>query len=87
MFKPTIEDLKNRIRGAWVFFLAASSAPIAFIISGPCASTGCAGCPLGGSCAVSLPLIFSGMMVMRFKERIRDRIYSTLERLPKWRRA
>ncbi len=83
----TLASLKDKIRGGWAFILAASSAPIAFIISGPCASTGCAGCPLGGSCVISLPLVFSGMLVVRFKDRVRAKIYSAIDRLPKLKRA
>jgi ferredoxin-type protein NapH len=66
-----VKDVVSRVRTASAFMLAAATAPLAYMLTGPCASTGCAGCPLGGACAVSIPLLFGGMLLSRMSMRMK----------------
>jgi hypothetical protein len=63
-----------KLKGAWAFGLAALTAPLSYVLTGPCTSVGCGACPLGGACLISLPLLFGGVVFAkgfrRFKERL-----------------
>ena len=67
-----VKDASLRTRSAGAFTLAAATAPMAYLMTGPCASTGCAACPLGGACAVSIPLLYGGFSLSRMSSRIRS---------------
>lgn len=81
-----VKDLIGRIRSVGTFALASSTAPVAAIITGPCASVGCGACPLGGACAIAMPLIFGGMLVTKQSSRARRFLASLRERLPRLRK-
>jgi ferredoxin-type protein NapH len=79
----TVKDLVGRIRSAGTFTMASATAPVAAIVTGPCASIGCGACPLGGACAIAMPLIFGGMLVTKQSSRARRFLASIRERLPR----
>jgi hypothetical protein len=81
-----VKDLLGRIRSSGTFVLATSTAPVAAIITGPCASVGCGACPLGGMCAIGMPLIFGGMLVAKRSLWIRERLSSLWERMRRARK-
>jgi ferredoxin len=78
-----VKDLVSRIRSTGTFVLATSTAPAAVILTGPCASVGCAACPLGGACTVAMPLVFGGMVLYNRSGRVRRFLSSLRSRLPK----
>ncbi len=67
----TVKDAITRVRTAGAFTLAAATAPMAYLVTGPCASTGCAACPLGGACAISIPLLYGGMLLSHTSARFK----------------
>jgi len=71
----------SRVRTASAFVLAAATAPLAYVFTGPCAATGCAACPLGGACAVTIPLLYGGMLLSRMSTRLRAALSSLRTRL------
>ncbi len=63
-----------RLKGAWAFGLAALTAPLSYVLTGPCTSVGCGACPLGGACLISLPLLFGGVFFAKGSRRLRARL-------------
>jgi ferredoxin len=81
-----VKDLVSRIRSTGTFFLASSAGPVAAIVTGPCASVGCGACPLGGACAIGMPLLFGGMLVAKRSGRVRSYLSSLWMRLHRTRK-
>lgn len=71
MIRKKVKDVVSRVRIASTFMLAAATAPLAYMFTGPCAATGCAACPLGGACAVSIPLLYGGLLLSRTSTRLK----------------
>jgi hypothetical protein len=63
-----------KLKGAWAFGLAALTAPLSYVLTGPCTSVGCGACPLGGACLISLPLLFGGVVFAKGYRRLRSRL-------------
>ncbi|RZN55213.1 MAG: hypothetical protein DSO09_03050 [Candidatus Methanomethylicota archaeon] len=63
----------NKMRYIWAFILAASVAPITYLFSIPCGFS-CAQCPLGGICILAYPLIFLGVIIIKFIRKIKSLI-------------
>lgn len=78
-----VKDLVGSIRSTGTFMLASSTVPATMIVTGPCASIGCAACPLGGACTVAMPLILGGMVMYSKFGRIRRSLSSLRSRLPR----
>ncbi len=76
-----VKDAISRVRTASAFVLAAATAPLAYMFTGPCAATGCAACPLGGACAVAIPLLYGGMLLSRMSTRLKAALSSLRTRL------
>ncbi len=76
-----VKDAVSRVRTASAFMLAAATAPLTYMFTGPCAATGCAACPLGGACAVSIPLLYGGMLLSRMSTMIKAAWSSLRSRL------
>jgi ferredoxin-type protein NapH len=83
--KGAMMSMVDRVKAIGVFAFASASAPVALIVAGPCASTGCAACPLGGACMIALPLIYGGTMVAKSSSRIHPRLAALRSRLFKRR--
>jgi len=81
-----VKDLLGRIRSVGTFALASSTAPVAAVLTGPCASVGCAACPLGGACSLAMPLLFGGMIAARRSRRIKAALSSLRGRLRRKRK-
>ncbi len=58
------EMTRQRIENAWIFALAASTAPLTFLAAGPC-GLACGGCPLGGACLLTSPAVFGLVLVIK----------------------
>jgi hypothetical protein len=58
------ERTRQRIENAWIFALAAATAPLTFLASGPC-GLACGGCPLGGACLLTSPAVFGLVLVIK----------------------
>lgn len=71
LVRPGSQERSVRTKGAGAFTLAAASAPMVYLLSGPCASTGCGACPLGGACALSIPLLYGGLAFSKGSSRLR----------------
>ena len=73
------ETTRQRIENAWIFALAASTAPLTFMAAGGC-GLACGGCPLGGACLLTSPAVFGLVLVIKAQRRasayIRDRFVS-----------
>jgi hypothetical protein len=62
------EMTKQRIENAWIFALAASTAPLTFLAAGPC-GLACGGCPLGGACLLTSPAVFGLVLVIKVQRK------------------
>ncbi|MBI0583980.1 MAG: 4Fe-4S binding protein [Methanomassiliicoccus sp.] len=79
--RGAVTNLMGRIKATGAFLFATSTAPVAAIIAGPCSSVGCAACPLGGACAVAMPILFGGVLLSRSSGRFRRFLASVRRRL------
>jgi hypothetical protein len=64
-----LERISHRIENAWIFALAASTAPLTFLASGPC-GLACGGCPLGGACLLTSPAVFGLVLVIKTQRKM-----------------
>jgi hypothetical protein len=64
-----LQRISQRIENAWIFALAASTAPLTFLASGPC-GLACGGCPLGGACLLTSPAVFGLVLVIKTQRKI-----------------
>jgi len=64
-----LERTRQRIENAWIFALAASTAPLTFLASGPC-GLACGGCPLGGACLLTSPAVFGLVLVIKTQRKM-----------------
>jgi SNF family Na+-dependent transporter len=53
----------EKIKSTWAFALAAASVPLSYILLFPCLGGGCAGCPTGGACLLSVPFLIALVIV------------------------
>jgi hypothetical protein len=63
------ERTRQRIENAWIFALAAATAPLTFLASGPC-GLACGGCPLGGACLLTSPAVFGLVLVIKAQRKM-----------------
>jgi hypothetical protein len=64
-------SLRERIRGLWVFGVAASAAPLSYLISIPCGGA-CFSCPMTGACLLATPLVVLLVLAVKFSRRIKS---------------
>lgn len=57
-------SLNERASGLWAFALAASAAPLTYLLAAPYGLV-CGGCPLGGACLLASPLMFAAVIVIK----------------------
>ena len=57
-------SLNERASGLWAFALAASAAPLTYLLAAPCGLV-CGGCPLGGACLLASPLMFAAVIAIK----------------------
>ena len=74
------ETMSERLSGYWSFALAASAAPLSYLVAAPCGIV-CGSCPLGGACFVASPLMFGTVIVIKFGHSVKWRIRSVWARL------
>ncbi|HPC27417.1 MAG TPA: hypothetical protein PKX17_01690 [Candidatus Methanomethylicus sp.] len=60
----------NKIKGIWTYAMAASAAPLAYLLSAPCGAA-CGACPMGGACILSLPAIMAVVFIAKFSRKIK----------------
>lgn len=65
-----MSSLRDRIRGLWVFAVAASAAPLSYIASAPCGGA-CFSCPMTGACLLATPLVVLLVLAVKFSRRIK----------------
>lgn len=66
-----MSNLRERIRGIWVFAVAASAAPLSYLISIPCGGA-CFSCPMTGACLLATPLAVLLVLAIKFSKRIKS---------------
>ena len=59
------DELMYKRKGTWAFILAAAAAPIGYILTGPCGSGACGGCPASGACLLMFPVIIIGVVAVK----------------------
>ena len=77
------------LRGTWTYILGVSMLPLSYVLSAPCGLS-CALCPLSGSCLFLLPLVVTGVIVVKSSRRVwggMAGIYRRLGGLPEERRS
>ncbi len=60
----------SRIKGLWAYAMAASAAPLTYLLSAPCGAA-CGACPMGGACLLSLPAVMAVVLIAKFSRRLK----------------
>ncbi len=60
----------SKLKGMWSFAMAASAAPIAYLLSAPCGAA-CGGCPMGGACLLAFPAVMAVVIIVKFSRRVK----------------
>lgn len=77
--------LVRRIRALWAFILAASAAPITYLLSMPCGFA-CTSCPLGGACLIAFPFLFVTIVLLKSLKKIKSAIVSVKNKIDRNKR-
>lgn len=72
--------LHDTVRGLGAFILAASAAPLAYIVSMPCGLT-CAACPLAGVCILAYPVIVLAVVAVKSYRRLSSLLSRAMNRV------
>jgi len=72
-----MSSLRERVRGLWVFAVAASAAPLSYLVSFPCGGA-CLSCPMTGACLLVTPLAVLLVLAVKFSRRIKSFFFKAL---------
>jgi len=61
----------DKTRGMWVFILAASTAPLTYLVATPC-GLACGACPLIGTCLIAYPTVIVVAIALKFYNGIKS---------------
>lgn len=72
--KKMLKNLIEKAKKSWTFAVAAASLPLSYLLFFPCFGNGCAGCPTGGACLISAPMLIGLVLVAKSFTKIKTTI-------------